>query len=200
MGTRAIFAALCVSLAISCSSVAVCPADVNSSGAVDTDDLIALVGGWGSCVGSCRQCLADIDDNCQVNTDDLIVLIGSWGPCPCSPAGTWQNITPPNYQCVFGLVSFNITQWSFSTTATTLSVIGAPTTMTGALVTCNPGQTFTVTGTLSGDCDETYTLTGTFATANGFTGTFTATFTGECCIFGQCCVTQSFPIAAFRSP
>lgn len=200
MGTRAIFAALGVSLAITCSSVAVCPADVNSSGAVDTDDLIALVGGWGSCVGSCRQCLADIDDNCQVNTDDLIVLITSWGPCPCVADGIWVNDPAAEYSCIFGLVGFNITEWSFSTIQGTLIVEGAPVAMIGASVPCTNGQLFSVTGALPGDCDETYTLTGGFTSANTFTAVFTAAYTGECCVFGECCTTQFFTLTATRSP
>lgn len=63
-----------------------CPADLNDSGGVNTDDLIALVGAWGPCPGACPpSCLADIapaGGNCQVNTDDLIALITSWGQCP----------------------------------------------------------------------------------------------------------------------
>lgn len=60
-----------------------CPADINSSGGVNTDDLIALITTWGSC-GDCDLCPADVASpaNCAVDTDDLIVLITSWGDCP----------------------------------------------------------------------------------------------------------------------
>lgn len=62
-----------------------CPADIATplNGAVDTDDLIVLIGWWGVCT-SCAACTADIAQpvNCAVDTDDLILLIGSWGPCP----------------------------------------------------------------------------------------------------------------------
>lgn len=54
--------------------------------AVDTDDLLLIVGSWGGCAnGDCAACPADIappGGNCQVNTDDLIAVITQWGPCP----------------------------------------------------------------------------------------------------------------------
>jgi hypothetical protein len=63
-----------------------CVGDVASppNGLVNTDDLIQLIGAWGSC-NNCATCAGDIappGGNCQVNTDDLIALITSWGPCP----------------------------------------------------------------------------------------------------------------------
>lgn len=59
------------------------PADINHDGDVNTDDLILLIGSWGSCPLPCPpRCLADIappGGNCIVNTDDLIVIITNWG-------------------------------------------------------------------------------------------------------------------------
>lgn len=64
-----------------------CPADITGNGSVNTDDLILLVGAWGTCVGCPGvHCPADIapppGGDCQINTDDLILLIVSWGQCP----------------------------------------------------------------------------------------------------------------------
>jgi hypothetical protein len=53
-----------------------CPADVDGSGTVDVDDLLALIAGWG---GS-DQAL-DINGSGTVDVDDLLILIGAWGPC-----------------------------------------------------------------------------------------------------------------------
>lgn len=62
--------------------------------AVNTDDLLLLIGSWGPCSRPCPAalCKADIAPaaggtgggagDCQVNTDDLLLIIGSWGACP----------------------------------------------------------------------------------------------------------------------
>lgn len=52
-------------------------ADINGSGAVNTDDLISLITTWGACTG--LPCMGDVNNDGQINTDDLILLIGSWG-------------------------------------------------------------------------------------------------------------------------
>ncbi len=57
-----------------------CPADVNASGAVDVDDLIAVILAWGACVPP-PPCVGDIDGNGSVDVDDLIAVILAWGPC-----------------------------------------------------------------------------------------------------------------------
>jgi len=53
-----------------------CPSDVDSSGAVDVDDLLALIAGWGG-----ADPTLDIDGSGTVDVDDLLILIGAWGPC-----------------------------------------------------------------------------------------------------------------------
>lgn len=62
-----------------------CPANVviNVPGpqAVDTDDLILLIGSWGAC-GGCPADIAPPGGDGFVNTDDLLLIIGAWGPCP----------------------------------------------------------------------------------------------------------------------
>jgi hypothetical protein len=59
-----------------------CPGDTNGSGAVDVDDLVAVILGWGPC-GNCAppNCPADVNGSCAVDVDDLIAVILGWGPC-----------------------------------------------------------------------------------------------------------------------
>ena len=58
------------------------PADINCSGAVDVDDLLAVINGWGACDRCPPSCAADIAPaigNCVVDTDDLLMVINNWG-------------------------------------------------------------------------------------------------------------------------
>jgi hypothetical protein len=55
-----------------------CPADLDHNGAVNIDDLFALINAWGPCAG----CPADLDGNGAVNIDDLFAVINAWGACP----------------------------------------------------------------------------------------------------------------------
>lgn len=59
-----------------------CPADITGSGSVDVDDLLAVVGAWGSCPPPGDKCPADIVKDGAVNVDDLLAVISAWGPCP----------------------------------------------------------------------------------------------------------------------
>ena len=52
-----------------------CPADINNSGAVDVDDLIAVINGWGG------NGPGDIDGSGTVDVDDLLAVINGWGAC-----------------------------------------------------------------------------------------------------------------------
>lgn len=53
-----------------------CPWDLDSSGNVNTYDLLALFALWGT-AGP-----ADFDESGSVNTSDLLILFANWGPCP----------------------------------------------------------------------------------------------------------------------
>ena len=53
-----------------------CPEDINDDGEIDVDDLLAIVGGWGSSDPD-----LDVDGNGVVNADDLLALLAVWGPC-----------------------------------------------------------------------------------------------------------------------
>jgi hypothetical protein len=58
--------------------VASCHGDVDGSGDVDLDDLLAVLAAWGPCPG----CAADLDDDGVVGLDDLLAVLAAWGPCP----------------------------------------------------------------------------------------------------------------------
>ena len=49
---------------------------MNQDGVVDVNDILALVGAWGS-----SGPLGDINDDGTVNVVDLIMMLKSWGPC-----------------------------------------------------------------------------------------------------------------------
>jgi hypothetical protein len=53
-----------------------CPEDINGDGVVDTEDLLILLGNWGT------DGDGDIDGNGVVNTEDLLALLAAWGDCP----------------------------------------------------------------------------------------------------------------------
>ncbi len=53
------------------------PEDIDGDGIVGTDDLLAVIAAWGSCVG----CIEDVDQSGEVDTTDLLSLIAVWGPC-----------------------------------------------------------------------------------------------------------------------
>lgn len=55
-----------------------CPGDINGSGMVNVDDLLAAINSWGPCAG----CPADTNGDGLVNVDDLLAVINHWGPCP----------------------------------------------------------------------------------------------------------------------
>jgi len=64
-----------------------CPADIapapNGDGAVNTLDLLAVIGAWGACANpnDCPADIAPVGGDDSVNTLDLLAIIGAWGPC-----------------------------------------------------------------------------------------------------------------------
>jgi hypothetical protein len=58
-----------------------CPADVNSSGIVDVDDLVAVILAWGPCPTPPASCDADTNASGAVDADDLLSVILAWGAC-----------------------------------------------------------------------------------------------------------------------
>jgi hypothetical protein len=62
-----------------------CDGDVDGSGVVNADDVVAVILAWGACVGCPPSCTADIypfSGDCSVDSDDLVEVILSWGSCP----------------------------------------------------------------------------------------------------------------------
>jgi photosystem II stability/assembly factor-like uncharacterized protein len=59
-----------------------CAADVDGNGAVDADDLTAVILAWGACPVPPGACPADVDGNDSVDADDLVAVILAWGDCP----------------------------------------------------------------------------------------------------------------------
>jgi hypothetical protein len=55
-----------------------CATDLNGSGATDVDDLLQVLGAFGT---SCTGCPEDVDDSGDVSVNDLLLLIAGWGPC-----------------------------------------------------------------------------------------------------------------------
>jgi len=55
-----------------------CPEDVDGSGDVGFDDVLALLSAWGPCSG----CVEDLDGSGEVGFDDLLQTLSAWGPCP----------------------------------------------------------------------------------------------------------------------
>lgn len=63
---------------VSLSCEVLCPADIDGSGEVDFDDLVAILAAWGPCPGGCS---ADINNDESVDFDDLVSLLADWGVC-----------------------------------------------------------------------------------------------------------------------
>jgi len=74
---------LSLTLEITIGGVVPCAADVNHSGTVNIDDLVAVITSWGNCPRPCpAYCAADVNHDCMVNIDDLVAVITGWGNCP----------------------------------------------------------------------------------------------------------------------
>ena len=58
-----------------------CSADIDGSGTVGVNDLLAIILGWGQCPNG-HQCHADLNLDSAVGVDDLLMVISGWGQCP----------------------------------------------------------------------------------------------------------------------
>ena len=56
-----------------------CPGDTDGNGAVDFDDLLAVLALFGPCPAPCS---ADFNANGEVDFDDLLTVLAAYGPCP----------------------------------------------------------------------------------------------------------------------
>ena len=59
-----------------------CVADLDGSGSVDVNDLLAVVTNWGACTTPPPNCPGDVDDSGSVDVNDLLAVITTWGDCP----------------------------------------------------------------------------------------------------------------------
>lgn len=55
-----------------------CPEDLDSSGAIDFGDVVAILGVWGVCGG----CPEDLDGSGVIDFGDVLLVLAAWGPCP----------------------------------------------------------------------------------------------------------------------
>ncbi|MFY0536883.1 hypothetical protein [Nannocystis pusilla] len=122
----------------------------------------------------------------------------------CDPDGLYTvEGAPIAYTCCNGLVSVNITAFTFSGDgATIVSSPSNPIGMTGDATMCPDGD-FANEGSIAGGCTETYALEGDFVDKDTWSGTYRLTFTGNQCscfngMLGAPCVNQMFPITAKR--
>ena len=65
-----------------------CPGDVTGNTCVDTDDLLAVINGWGSCEQG-EICWGDLTGNCVVDVDDLLLVNNNW--CDEEDEGTCED-------------------------------------------------------------------------------------------------------------
>lgn len=56
-----------------------CPGDVDESGDVGFNDLLAVLAAWGPCKGDCPE---DVDQSGDVGFNDVLIVLANWGPCP----------------------------------------------------------------------------------------------------------------------
>ena len=56
-----------------------CPGDIDDSGAVEVNDVLAMLALWGECADPCP---ADLDQDGEVEVDDILALLSYWGDCP----------------------------------------------------------------------------------------------------------------------
>ena len=104
-----------------------CCADVAGfDHAIDTSDLLTLLGDWGDCPQPCTSCtlpdpdscISDVDRNCTVNVSDLLDVLAAWGPCQsatciaCNPGGgSDTQLYDESLETDYGIVS---DQWSMA--------------------------------------------------------------------------------------
>ena len=61
--------------AVDCDDVVVVPGDANGDGAVDVNDILAVIAAWAS---SCDSCPEDLDGSGFIDVNDLLLVIASW--------------------------------------------------------------------------------------------------------------------------
>jgi hypothetical protein len=55
-----------------------CQADLDASGDVGVDDVLAALAAWGPCI----DCPEDLNGDGVVGVDEVLLILSQWGPCP----------------------------------------------------------------------------------------------------------------------
>ena len=64
------------------TQTSLCDGDITDDGAVDVDDLLAVINSWGPCdPGECDADIAPQTPDGVINVDDLLAVINNWGSC-----------------------------------------------------------------------------------------------------------------------
>ncbi|HRP62836.1 MAG TPA: hypothetical protein PK400_06055 [Phycisphaerales bacterium] len=95
-----------------------CPADLNGDFRVDVQDLLVLLGAWGSYSGTPCFGSPDLNDSGVVDVQDLLILLGAWGPCPgvvttvksLSDELTDAGLTQQQWQDYYNIMTGNASQ------------------------------------------------------------------------------------------
>ena len=58
-----------------------CHADIDGNGAVEFDDVLAVLGAWGPYEDCPPFRVEDLDEDCDVGFTDLLEVLGTWGSC-----------------------------------------------------------------------------------------------------------------------
>jgi hypothetical protein len=99
----------------------------------------------------------------------------------CLPDGDYASDPQLQYTCAFGIETWSVTTWRFTTVGDDLHVDGLPGPLPTMVGTRSCGDSsFAVTGFEGGACEETFTLGGQIDGPGHWTGTFVATYIGTC--------------------
>ena len=119
------------------------------------------------------------------------------------PSGFYTTAPPILYSCALGLVSLDISSFTFNDDGSVLAVPasfcdGADPFMRGPSAD-TPSRDINVCCMFTGTCNETYCLNGAFTDDDTWTATFSATFVGDCSFFGSdACADQSVALTGSR--
>jgi len=112
----------------------------------------------------------------------MVAALASAAPAQCLLMGEYDCSPIPAYSCAFGFVDWSVSAWVFEDLgAGQISVTAVPGPLPTLLGTIDCGDlSFTVVGTVGGECIETYSLTGQLNSGTEWAGTFTASYSGSC--------------------
>src|SRR6267142_5825872 len=77
---------LALSMTMPARATRPCPPDINCSGSVNIDDLLAVINSWGM-----TGTAADVNGSGHVDIDDLLAVINAWGACQFNYGPSFAN-------------------------------------------------------------------------------------------------------------